>query len=231
MCAAATGVVVIKTPTRRVFGGVWAWPATGDSHRGTGQPCDEREPVHHCIASVIPSNRAWVRHSITRSARCRSDGGIVRPSALAVLRLITSSNVVGLLHRKVAGLGALEDAVDVGCRALVKQRPGAAVRHQAAVFHLRGPLVDRGQPVVRGQLDDSLPVAHEIGVAPTKSAAGRVGHDRGKGASVVAAPNLHDSELDAQRRRRFLHLLPERRKLGSSRERGARSARPAAPFP
>jgi hypothetical protein len=34
-------------------------------------------------------------HSITRSARCRSDGGIVRPSALAILRLMTSPNLVG----------------------------------------------------------------------------------------------------------------------------------------
>jgi hypothetical protein len=34
-------------------------------------------------------------HSITWSARCSSDGGIVRPRALAVLRLMTSSNLVG----------------------------------------------------------------------------------------------------------------------------------------
>src|SRR5262245_51923695 len=34
-------------------------------------------------------------HSITSSARARSDGGTVRPSALAVLRLITNSYLVG----------------------------------------------------------------------------------------------------------------------------------------
>src|SRR5262249_53266683 len=34
-------------------------------------------------------------HSITSSARRRNDSGIVRSSALAVLRLITSSNLVG----------------------------------------------------------------------------------------------------------------------------------------
>ena len=34
-------------------------------------------------------------HSITSSARASSVGGTVRPSALAVLRLITSSNLVG----------------------------------------------------------------------------------------------------------------------------------------
>ena len=46
--------------------------------------CEAR--TRHAIATV---------HSITRSARRRIDGGIVIPSAVAVLRLITSSNVVG----------------------------------------------------------------------------------------------------------------------------------------
>src|SRR5215831_6912474 len=34
-------------------------------------------------------------HSITSSARASSDGGMVRPIALAVVRLMTSSNLVG----------------------------------------------------------------------------------------------------------------------------------------
>src|SRR5205085_53138 len=34
-------------------------------------------------------------HSITSSARCSSDCGTVRPSALAVFKLMTSSNFVG----------------------------------------------------------------------------------------------------------------------------------------
>ena len=34
-------------------------------------------------------------HSMTLSARTRNDSGIMRPSGLAVLRLITSSNLVG----------------------------------------------------------------------------------------------------------------------------------------
>src|SRR5262249_51224354 len=44
------------------------------------------------------------RHWITSSARCSSDGGIVRPSAFAVLRLITSSNLVGCSTGRSAGL-------------------------------------------------------------------------------------------------------------------------------
>jgi hypothetical protein len=49
---------------------------------------ERRTPVR-LTASVQPS------HSITSSTRASIKGGIVRPSALAVLRLITSSNLVG----------------------------------------------------------------------------------------------------------------------------------------
>src|SRR5262249_44627400 len=42
-------------------------------------------------------------HSITSSARARSVGGISRPSALAVVRLTTSSNLVGCSTGRSAG--------------------------------------------------------------------------------------------------------------------------------
>ena len=48
-----------------------------------------------------------VDHSITWSARSSSEGGIVRPNAFAVLRLITSSNVVGCSIGTSAGLAPL----------------------------------------------------------------------------------------------------------------------------
>ena len=53
---------------------------------------DEGAPVHY-----------W----ITSSARASTDGGIVRPSALAVFRLITSSNFVGCSTGRSAGLAPL----------------------------------------------------------------------------------------------------------------------------
>ena len=54
-------------------------------------------------------------YSITSSARASSIGGTSRPSALAVLRLITSSYLVGA-HRQVGRFLALEDAIDVAGR-------------------------------------------------------------------------------------------------------------------
>jgi hypothetical protein len=49
-------------------------------------------------------HRSKVEHySITSSARAKSVEGTVRPSAFAVFRLITSSNLVGGLHREIGG--------------------------------------------------------------------------------------------------------------------------------
>ena len=56
-------------------------------------------------------------HSITSSARESTAGGMVRPSALAVLRFITVSYLVGACTGRSAGLLALEDTVDVAGRA------------------------------------------------------------------------------------------------------------------
>ncbi len=65
------------------LGGEWRGEET------TGQSADERPPRGH-----------W----ITSSARCSSDGGIVSPSAFAVLRLITKSNLVACSKGRSPGL-------------------------------------------------------------------------------------------------------------------------------
>src|SRR5262245_36218820 len=50
---------------------------------------------------------AWRTHSITSSARESSVGGISRPRALAVLRLITSSYLVGACTGSSPGFSPL----------------------------------------------------------------------------------------------------------------------------
>src|SRR5262249_27919351 len=62
----------------------------GRERRGEqgGRRRDERPPIHH---------------SMTWSARASTEGGIVMPSALAVLRLTTSSNFVGCWTGRSAG--------------------------------------------------------------------------------------------------------------------------------
>src|SRR3974390_2615946 len=50
---------------------------------------------------------AWRTHSMTSSASARSVGGMVRPSALAVLRLSISSNLVGCWTGQSPGVAPL----------------------------------------------------------------------------------------------------------------------------
>src|SRR6516225_5612975 len=65
-----------------------------------------RERPHRSRAAEERDELAAV-HSITSSARASSVGGTSRPSALAVLRLITSSNRVGCTTGSSAGLAPL----------------------------------------------------------------------------------------------------------------------------
>src|SRR5262249_39767976 len=59
------------------------------------------------FGTQMPQGGHPPHHSITSSARASSVGGISRPSALAVLRLITNSYLVGYCTGKSAGLSPL----------------------------------------------------------------------------------------------------------------------------
>ena len=85
-----------------------AAPHEGPSETVRGRELPRREPrlweFGCCAARRAATRRSRASnqrdelaplHSITSSARARSVGGMVRPSALAVLRLMTSSNLVG----------------------------------------------------------------------------------------------------------------------------------------
>ena len=54
--------------------------------------------------SLVTTFGLWQVYWITSSSRSSSDGGIVIPSALAVLRLITSSKCIGCSMGKSPGL-------------------------------------------------------------------------------------------------------------------------------
>src|SRR5665811_500669 len=80
--------------------------ATGAFRASAGQCplCAESDDSRHeseltrCAISGLmqrSKSRHSAIHSITSSARASSDGGTVRPSALAVLRLKINSNLVG----------------------------------------------------------------------------------------------------------------------------------------
>ena len=87
---------VKSTPIRRMRSGCCARATREGSRekrprRRAAKSCDELPPVH----------------SITSSAVANSVSGTARPSALAVLRLITNSNLVGCSTGRSAGLAPL----------------------------------------------------------------------------------------------------------------------------
>src|SRR5262249_4824844 len=67
--------------------------------------------VHYCMSALGQKRTHAVqqkgRYSITLSALVSSVGGIVSPSALAVLRLVISSMIVGCSRGRSAGLAPL----------------------------------------------------------------------------------------------------------------------------
>src|SRR4029079_11741561 len=56
---------------------------------------------------LYPRKRTWPIYSMTSSARARTVGGTVRPSAFAVFRLITSSYFVGACTGRSAAFSPL----------------------------------------------------------------------------------------------------------------------------
>src|SRR5262245_7974415 len=77
---------------------------TDHRHRRLLRPRDDRPRRH---AAEQRDELAAVTHSITSSARASSVGGTSRPSAFAVLRLITSSYLVGACTGRSAGFSPL----------------------------------------------------------------------------------------------------------------------------
>src|SRR5262245_49678522 len=109
---------------------------------------------HNLPIGDLSRRSKCTRYSRTSSARTSTDGGTSMPSALAVLRLITNSYLVGFWHRQVGRLLALEDAVDIACRAAVEAGHIHPVGHQAAGGDKMTVGIDRGQLVSRRQRDD-----------------------------------------------------------------------------
>src|SRR4029077_17055874 len=82
--------------------------------RGTAEVADHRrrlllraQRTRRRQRSAQQQHQLTPVHSMTSSARARIEGGTVRPRALAVLRLTTSSNVVGCWTGRLACLAPL----------------------------------------------------------------------------------------------------------------------------
>src|SRR5262245_8797812 len=86
------GRATAKKPDAVQLPGLLRLGGKGRDNHASSERTDEGSPVHH---------------SITWSARPSTDGGMVRPSAFAVLRLMTRSYLVGCSTGRSAGLAPL----------------------------------------------------------------------------------------------------------------------------
>jgi His Kinase A (phospho-acceptor) domain len=97
-------IVLFKLPWSALF---WRLVKVGCGSIASISRCPRyvRSPSKSGIKADIAALRMSARsgHSITSSARSRNDSEIVRPMALAVLRLTTSSNLVGRSIGRSAG--------------------------------------------------------------------------------------------------------------------------------
>ena len=126
------------------------WP------RNTRYQADATPYLGRTFTGWIAPACGWRTYSITSSARASSVGGTVRPSAFAVLRLMTSSILGRRLHRQIGGLLALEDAVDVAGRVSVLIDIIGSIGDQATGGDEVAFVVDRRQPVLGRKLDDQI---------------------------------------------------------------------------
>src|SRR6516165_7531665 len=77
----------------------------------TSTLCQKRTLIGDSVRFVPEADIAL--QSITSSARARSVGGMSRPRALAVLRLMVSSYLVGAWTGRSAGFSPLRNAIDI----------------------------------------------------------------------------------------------------------------------
>jgi hypothetical protein len=72
----------------------------------------DRGPMRSTGASLLSIAAVRKVYSITSSARASTVPGMVRPSVLAVLRLMTRSNLVGCSTGNIGGLRSAQNLVD-----------------------------------------------------------------------------------------------------------------------
>src|SRR5215475_2843126 len=110
-------------------------------------PGSARRGDHHENSCSAASEMIY---SITSSARASSIGGTSRPSALAVLRLITSSYLVGACTGKSAGFSPLR----IRSTYPAASRYCIAIGDQTPARRVVASVINRGQLVPSDKRDD-----------------------------------------------------------------------------
>src|SRR6516162_3762508 len=180
--------------------------------------CCARAATGHAIVAP-PRSRDEVApfhlrgHSMTSSARASSLSGIWRPSAFAVLRLITNANLMDCITGR--SLLAFENPPGIDAGLAVGIGNTGRVAHQAARIDGLAEAMHRGNPMSRRQRDDPFPMGeHERPGADEQRASPAFDERCKRGLDIGIAARVDDDELLPDRLRRALHLSALRLGVG-----------------
>ena len=149
-------------------------------------------------------------HSITSSASASSVGGISRPSAFAVFRLMNKLEFGGLHHRQVGWFFAPEHAA--GIEAGLAKRVGNAgvVAGEAAASDRLARGIHCGNAVTRRKRDGLLPVVEHERAAANHRAHAACCHRRESGLDIAGAGHIEHDEVLSHRLRGGLNVSGSR---------------------
>ena len=110
----------------------------------------------------VPIADIAATYSITSSAAFSKPNGTVRPSALAVFRLMTKSNLVGLHNWKIGRLFTFEDSSGVIACLPIRIGDAGAVADQAACEGVLSKVIHGGQTILCRERNDTIASGIEV---------------------------------------------------------------------
>ena len=132
---------------------------------------------------------------------------MVRPSAFAVLRLITSSNLVGCCTGKSAGFSPLRMPTDVDAGLTIEIRIVGSVAHQAAAFNMIALEVGRGKRIARCQGHELRALGNEERVGTDEQGFGTPAREsRESRVELPAGAGIVDLDVETERAANDCHV-------------------------
>ena len=145
------------------------------------------------------------RYSINSSARAARVGGTSRPSAFAVLRLITNSNLVDCTTGRSTGLAPLRTRVNADLTIGVGK--ARSVTHQTTCCGKVTPFKDRRYCMARRQHDKLLaPAVKEWRAADEERRSPLTDKGRERGVEIAFRIGAHDNKLHLKAGSRLLYV-------------------------
>jgi hypothetical protein len=154
-------------------------------------------------------------HSITSSARASSVGGASTPGALAVVRLMTRSNLVGCSTGMSPGLvpRRIRSTMSAARRKQIGEI--GSVRHETAGLNIIAGIKDRRQPRAERKSDNARAVGGKEGIAHDVKRV--LGLERRKsGRNVLRPADFEWFDFQAERASHGLNLIPLQHGLGKA---------------